>query len=107
MSREIDKTKTLAQATEHELLISLGDVWMKKKLRHMTRSSFTEAHHQLGYAIGKLKDLMIHLEAHAEDTDWRHVALECQETINKLGATIEYVTTGKGGTSSLGDRNTA
>jgi hypothetical protein len=106
MTREaVDKTKTLAEATQHELLMSLGDVWLQREVRSMTRSSFVEAHHQLLYAIGKLNDLRVHLEAHAEETDFRHVALEAQEVSNMMGALVIYVTTGKGGMSALGDKN--
>jgi hypothetical protein len=106
MSRDIDRSKTLGAATEHELLIALGDHWLQSELKAMTRDSWTETHHQLLYAIGHLTDLKVHLEARREETDFRYVVLEAEEIRVMLAATIKYVLAGRGGTSALGDRNT-
>jgi hypothetical protein len=106
MSRTVDRTKTVADASEHDLLIELGNRWGATERRHMTRSAWVEAHHQMLYAIGRLSDLKTHLEARDyADIDWRHVFLETLEVQAMMAALAEYVRTGKGGTSALGDRN--
>jgi hypothetical protein len=107
VSRDIDRAQALGEASEHDLLIALGDMWGAREARHMTRSAWIEAHHQMLYAIGRLNDLKVHLEARDyADIDWRHVVLEAVEVQTMMSALCEYVTTGKGGTSYLGDRNT-
>jgi hypothetical protein len=74
----------------------------------MTRSVEIECHHQILYAIGKMRDLKVRMEANyhrGEPTNWSKVVEDSLEAMTDLAALIVYARTGKGGTSYLGDRN--
>jgi hypothetical protein len=103
MSREIDRSKPLGDATEHDLLIALGDYWGRQEARHLTRSDSTEVRHVCLYAGQQLSELRTHVLR--DDPDWRHVLLELAQVTASLQQLQRYVQTGQGGTSHLGDRS--
>lgn len=98
--RDIDRSKPLGEATEHELLIALGDLWGRRAGKSMTRSAAVEVRHVCLYAYNTLAEIRTHV---ISQPDWRHVVLELTGVRANLGQLIEYVTTGHGGTSGLAD----
>lgn len=106
--KDIDLTKTLADADEHDLLIRLGQLWGERERSGMTRSVATECHHQILYAIGAMKDIEVRIAAdmvRGRETDWNLVIEAAMKAINDLSALAVFARTGKGGGSYLNDRN--
>lgn len=102
-NRKIDRSKPLGEASEHDLLIALGDLWAKQEARHLTRSAQTEVRHSCHYMACRLNDLRNAVVR--PEYQPVHVLLELAEIIAALQQLSRYVMTGKGGTSALHDRN--
>jgi hypothetical protein len=102
VSREIDRTKPLGEASAHDLLIALGDVWGASPGTHLTRSAAVEVRHVCLYVRQALEELRTH--AGGAEPDMRHVLLELTEQRAALAQLQAYIETGRGGTSSLGAR---
>lgn len=104
MSRDIDRSKPVGEATEHELLIALGDLWGAQADKSMTRSATAEVRHVCLYAGQTLAELRTHVIG--DHPDWHHVTLELAVVRASLAQLQQYIDTAQGGTSHLGDRST-